>query len=134
MKEALALIFCGGTAYVAVELCWRGRSHWSMFLLGGVLFWLIGLMDEVWPGAPLSIQVALGTWTIVCAEFLTGMAVNRLLGLGVWDYTNQKHNLMGQICLPFAAWWTGLAAAAVIGDDLLRMALFGQAFSFPRLF
>ena len=126
MKEALALIFCGGTAYVAVELCWRGRSHWSMFLLGGVLFWLIGLMDEVWPGAPLSIQVALGTWTIVCAEFLTGMAVNRLLGLGVWDYTNQKHNLMGQICLPFTLLWFPLCGIGILFENWIRHALFGE--------
>ena len=54
-----------------------------MFLLGGVLFWLIGLMDEAWPGAPLAVQMALGAWGITCAEFLTGLVVNRALGLGV---------------------------------------------------
>ena len=32
---------CGGSAYVLVELLWRGRSHFSMFLLGGLCFWLI---------------------------------------------------------------------------------------------
>ena len=80
-----------------------------MFLLGGVLFWLIGLMDEAWPDAPLAVQMALGAWGITCAEFLTGLVVNRALGLGVWDYSKQPHNLMGQICLPFAACWVGLA-------------------------
>ena len=46
------------------------------------------------------VQMALGAWGITCAEFLTGLVVNRALGLGVWDYSKQPHNLMGQICLP----------------------------------
>ena len=134
MGKALILILCGGALYVGLELCYRGRSHWSMGALGGVCFYLIGLLDEVWPGAPLSVQMALGAWGIVCAEFLTGLLVNRVLGLGVWDYSGQRHNLLGQVCLPFAAAWAGLSGAAVILDDLLRLALFGEAFSFPRFF
>ena len=82
-----------------------------MFLLGGVCFWLIGLLDEVFPNAPLGVQMALGAWGIVCMEFLTGLVVNRWLGLKVWDYSAQPHNLLGQVCLPFAAWWAVLAAA-----------------------
>ena len=105
-----------------------------MFLLGGVLFWLIGLMDEAWPDAPLAVQMALGAWGITCAEFLTGLVVNRALGLGVWDYSKQPHNLMGQICLPFAACWVGLVGAAVVLDDVLRWALFGEALSLPGFF
>ena len=65
-----------------------------MFLLGGVLFWLIGLMDEAWPDAPLAVQMALGAWGITCAEFLTGLVVNRALGLGVWDYSKQPHSIL----------------------------------------
>ena len=132
MGKALILILCGGALYVGLELCYRGRSHWSMGALGGGCFYLIGLLDEVWPGAPLSVQMALGSWGIVCAEFLTGLLVNRVLGLGVWDYSGQRHNLLGQVCLPFAAAWAGLSGAAVVLDDLLRLALFGEAFSFPR--
>ena len=134
MWKNLALIGCGGMLYVMVELIYRGRSHGSMFLLGGVCFWLIGLLDEVFPNAPLGVQMALGAWGIVSLELLTGLVVNRWLGLGVWDYSTQPHNLLGQVCLPFAAWWAVLAGAAVILDDLLRLALFGEAFSFPRLF
>ena len=62
MGKNLVLIGCGGALYVLVELCYRGRSHGSMFLLGGVLFWLIGLMDEAWPDAPLAVQMALGAF------------------------------------------------------------------------
>ena len=134
MLRDLILIGCGGALYVLVELGYRGKSHGSMFLLGGGLFWLIGLLDEVWPGAPLVVQMVLGAWGILCAEFLTGLVVNRALGLGVWDYSDQPHNLMGQVCLPFAACWAMLAGVAVIADDALRWMLFGEAFSLPGLF
>ena len=134
MLENLRLIGCGGCLYVAVELLYRGRSHASMFLAGGVCFWLIGLLDEVWPMAPMSVQMALGAWMIVCVEFLTGLIVNRWLKLGVWDYSGMRHNLMGQICLPFVACWTVLAGAAVLADDLLRLLLFGERFQLPVLF
>ena len=134
MTENLILIGCGGAAYVAVELLYRGRSHISMFFAGGVCFFLVGLLDEIWPGAPLSIQMVLGAWGIVSVELVTGLVVNRWLGLGVWDYSAKPHNLLGQICLPFAACWAGLAGAAVVLDDLLRLALFGEAFRLPVLF
>lgn len=134
MTENLILFGCGGAAYVAVELLYRGRSHISMFFAGGLCFFLIGLLDEIWPGAPLSIQMALGAWGIVSVELVTGLVVNRWLGLEVWDYSAKPHNLLGQICLPFAACWAGLAGAAVVLDDLLRLALFGEAFRLPVLF
>ena len=134
MGKALALILCGGVLYVGLELCCRGRSHWSMGVLGGVCFYFLGLLDEVWPGAPLFVQMTLGAWGIVCAEFLAGLLLNRVLRLGVWDYSGMPHDLLGQVCLPFAAVWAGVSGVAVILEDLLRLALFGEAFSLPRLF
>ena len=50
LKET-ALAVCGGCLYVVLELLWRGRSHWTMFLLGGVCFVLIGLFNEDIPSA-----------------------------------------------------------------------------------
>ena len=41
MKRISEYLFCwalGGTLYYAVELLFRGYSHWSMFLLGGFCF------------------------------------------------------------------------------------------------
>ena len=41
-KQAM-LFYLGGCAYMGLELLWRGRSHGSMFLLGGFCFLLIGI-------------------------------------------------------------------------------------------
>ena len=36
---------------------WRGRTHWTMGVLGGVCFVLIGLLDEIQEHPPLPLQM-----------------------------------------------------------------------------
>ena len=36
----------GGFSYFFLEILFRGRSHWTMFLLGGFCFLLIGALNE----------------------------------------------------------------------------------------
>ena len=46
-RKYLALGLTGGLLYIVVEMIWRGRSHWTMFVLGGVCFLALGLINEV---------------------------------------------------------------------------------------
>ena len=49
LSEYLFLWALGGTLYYSIELMFRGFSHWSMFLLGGIcllFFWLQGSKTE----------------------------------------------------------------------------------------
>ena len=127
LKET-ALAVCGGCLYVVLELLWRGRSHWTMFILGGVCFVLIGLLNEGIPWEmPLVLQGVMGSAAIVTPlEFLTGCIVNLWLGWGVWDYSGLPCNLLGQICLPFSLLWVLVAMAAAVLDDWLRWRWFGE--------
>ena len=126
--KATVLALCGGCLYVLLELVWRGFSHWTMFLLGGGCFALIGLLNELLPWEmPLLMQGVIGSLGIVTPlEFVTGCVVNLGLGWGVWDYSRMPLNLLGQICLPFALLWVPVAVAAVVLDDLLRWRFFGE--------
>lgn len=124
--KTLTLFFCGGVLYYSIEIMWRGHSHVSMFLDGGVCFVLIGLMNEVVPGLPLAVQAVLGASLIVFSELLVGSLVNLRLGLNVWDYSNQPMNYRGQVCLPFFLLWIPLAAFASVVDDTLRFWLFAE--------
>lgn len=123
LKECI-IAAMGGGAYVLVELCWRGRSHISMFLLGSLCFWLIGRLDYRFP-IPVAAQAVLGAVLVTVLELLTGLVVNRWLGLGVWDYSGQPMNLLGQICLLYFLLWIPLSAAAIFLEDGLRWMLFG---------
>ena len=99
-----------------------------MFILGGLCFILIGLINEVFPWEmPLALQGVVGSLCIVTPlEFVTGCIVNLWLGWNVWDYSNIPFNVMGQICLPFSALWVVVSAAAVVLDDWLRYIWFDE--------
>ena len=122
----------GGSGYVLVELVWRGRSHVSMFLLGGLCFWLIGQLNN---GRSISLayQACLGAVTVTVLELITGLVVNRWLGLGVWDYSSLPVNFMGQICLYYFVLWIPLSGAAAVLEDGVRRLLFGIPMPHYRL-
>lgn len=117
----------GGTVYVFIELLWRGYSHWSMFLLGGICFIALGLINEIIPWEmPLTAQMFIGCAIITVLEFITGCIVNLWLGWDVWDYSELPCNLLGQISLRSSIGWYFLSAVGIIFDDWLRYLLFNE--------
>ena len=106
MKLSIILLtfFLGGTIYVLLELLWRGRSHVSMFCVGGLALLLLhGLFLRF--ALPLFAQCLLGGLVITAIEFVAGAIVNVRLKLNVWDYSKMPLNLYGQVCLPFSLLW-----------------------------
>ena len=125
--KALIMYYLGGMLYVLIEWLWRGRSHPSMFLLGGLCFVLLGGLNEgLRPELPLWLQGLMGAVIVTALELACGLIVNLGLGLNVWDYSNMPLNFLGQICLPFTLLWVPLSAVAVLLDDWLRHVLFGE--------
>lgn len=123
----LVLIGVGGLIYVLIELAFRGRSHWTMFVVGGLCFWLIGLINEIIPWEmPLWKQCIIGAVIVTTVEFLSGCIINLWLGWNIWDYSDMPFNLFGQICLPFSIAWVGLSAVAIVIDDYLRYWIYGE--------
>lgn len=97
----LFLFSFGGIVYILIELLWRGYSHWSMFVLGGACFLLLGLINEKYTwDIPLFIQMLIGSFIITIMEFIAGCILNLWLGLNVWSYADMPYNILGQICLP----------------------------------
>lgn len=123
----ITLLIAGGGLYVLVELIWRGRSHWTMFLLGGLCFVSLGLINEVIPWEmPLYQQSIIGACIVTGLEFLTGCIVNLWLGWAVWDYSGLPGNIFGQICPQFFLLWLPVALIAIMLDDWLRYWWFGE--------
>lgn len=120
----LFLFLCGGLIYCLIEILFRGRTHWSMYILGGLCFVIIGLLNEYFKKMPLVSQMLISSVVITVLEFITGCIVNLWLGLGVWDYSNQPYNLCGQICLLFTNLWFMLSLLGIFLDDLIRHKLF----------
>ena len=121
MYKYMTLLLIGGGLYVLVELIWRGGSHWTMFVLGGLCFIGIGLINEIIPwDMPLWQQIIIGACIVTALEFLTGCIVNLWLGWAVWDYSMLPGNVFGQICPQFFLLWLPVALIAIVLDDWLR--------------
>ena len=130
MRQYLKEVFlaaAGGLLYIILELVWRGHSHWTMFVLGGLCFALIGLINELIPWCmPLWKQALISVVIITGLEFLTGCIVNLWLGWNVWDYGDMPLNLLDQICVPYILLWIPVSLAAIFLDDWLRYWMFGE--------
>ena len=113
-----ALFALGGGAYVALEMLYRGRSHYSMFLAGGASLLLIGQLNRVTPRLPFFFRAAVGAGIITMVELAAGLLFNR--DYGVWDYRGQWGNWLGQICPLFSVIWIALAAAVLLIYDPLE--------------
>ena len=88
LSEYLFLGTLGGTLYYTFEMIFRGFSHWSMFLLGGICL-VFFAQQGMWTGwTPLSgKQVGWCVIFVTACEFITGIFVNKINGWAVWDYT-----------------------------------------------
>ena len=130
----LILFVIGGLIYILIELVARGRTHWTMFIVGGVAFFLIGFINEKYKKMPLAKQMLIGALVITALEFACGCIVNLWLGWGVWDYSNMPLNLLGQICMPFTILWFFLSAVGIILDGYIRHLLWNEAIPKYKLF
>jgi len=115
----------GGLLYGAAELLFRGRTHWSMLLAGGLCVLLLYQIsvrsrEAFWK------KCIMGGAVITTVEFLTGIVVNILLGWRVWNYSNLRANLFGQICLQFSAAWVVLSGLVIWACLTAESMFFGK--------
>lgn len=110
----------GGFLYGLVEILFRGYTHVSMFVLGGICFVCIGWIRRAFCRAPLAKRMLLCSGMITVLEFLCGLLVNVALGLSVWDYSAMPMNLLGQVCPSYSAAWCLLSVPAMGLDAVLQ--------------
>ncbi len=122
MLEFSTVFLLGGLGYGALELLWRGGTHWTMLLAGGLCFLLIYLAATRLRCARWQVWL-LGGAMVTTVELLTGLVVNRALGWAVWDYGALPMNLGGQICLRYSLYWLALSVPAAECSRRLRRVL-----------
>lgn len=123
----LFLFWFGGSTYVTLEVLWRGYSHWTMLVLAGFVFIIIGLLNELWNwSTSFILQLITGTSIATISELLTGVIVNLWMGWNVWDYSDLPGNFLGQICPQFTILWLFISAIAIVLDDIIRWKFFGE--------
>nr|WP_312578327.1 hypothetical protein [Sedimentibacter sp.] len=127
LSKNIFLFAIGGLLYYLTEILWRGYSHISMFILGGICFVLIGLINELFTfQMPLWKQQLIAAVIITGIEFITGLILNVWLQLNIWDYSGLRFNLFGQISFKYSAIWFLISLLAILLDDWLRYWLFKE--------
>lgn len=117
----LLVFVIGALAYSLIEILWRGHTHWTMTITGGVCMALLLLIS----GLPLNLPLKwlLGALSITAVEFTVGCIVNRWLNWQVWDYSTLPFNLLGQVSLPFTFIWFLLSIPGIAVCSLVRRML-----------
>ncbi|OCA90170.1 MULTISPECIES: hypothetical protein [Bacillaceae] len=131
LMKTLHLGIIGGALYLLVELIWRGHTHWTMGVLGGICFTLFGFLTLI--KIPLYLKALAGTLLVTFLELCAGLILNIWLKLSIWDYSALPFNLYGQICVPYALLWLPLSIAGIILYPRLHSWLFQKNHSNLRI-
>ena len=103
--ETTVIFLSGAGGYYAIELMWRGHSHWTMAITGGTCMCLLYRLNRRIDKKPIILKAVAGVGIITAVEFLVGCIVNLGLKWEVWDYSKMRFNVLGQICpLYFFLW------------------------------
>lgn len=107
--EQLFIYMLGAAGYGLLELLWRGHTHWTMLIVGGLCFFIIYYLFEKFSDSSSFLKATAGSFIITAIELIAGIIININLGWQVWDYSSVPLNLMGQICLPYSLLWFGVS-------------------------
>lgn len=122
-KELLVIFGYGAIIYSLIEVLFRGFTHWTMTITGGFTFIALYFMNIKMKTKNLFIRCAIGSLIITVIEFTVGCIVNRGFHLHVWDYSDEKFNILGQICPLFSCIWFLLCIPVTFLSFLLRKKL-----------
>jgi len=120
-----SIVFTTGfVLYPLLERIFKGSTHWSMAVAGGLCLAIVYLLST---RAPLSLWLncLAGALAITAVEFIAGCAVNLWAGWNVWSYAREPLNLLGQVCVKFTFLWYALC----IPLTLLSRRVYGLLFA-----
>lgn len=105
IKWDMVVFLIGGVTYAMIEIMWRGNTHWTMLLLGGLCFLTLYKLFGYMSNYSLIEKCVLGAIVITALEFIVGCIVNLTFHMNVWNYSRMPLNLSGQICILYSTLW-----------------------------
>lgn len=124
--QKVKIFVIGAVGYTILEVLFRGYTHWSMTITGGVCFVFLYQMNARDEKAPLWQKGLKGALIITSIEFMVGCIVNLWLGWNVWDYSGYSFNFLGQVCLAFTLLWFILCIPLLYSVRFFRTARFSR--------
>lgn len=134
LKTFVMWVF-GAFGYGLIEIIFRGYTHISMGILGGLCLISMSLLNTLLGDTfPLIFKMIIFSFLITILEFLTGLIVNIWLNLCVWDYSFIPANLFGQVCLPFSVCWFFLSPVGLILVNFIKFRIFKETQAYNSIF
>lgn len=132
----------GGTVYFFMEVFWKTfvsnkpeQISWTMLLLAVFLCIPVERCGDELPWeCPLWLQSLVCSSVVLVVEFLAGIVLNIWLQLNIWDYSNLKFNILGQVCPQFFGIWFVLCFIFIPVFDWIRWSIQGGEKPHYRLF
>ncbi|MEG1870251.1 MAG: hypothetical protein RR205_05315 [Oscillospiraceae bacterium] len=126
-KNDVIVFSIGAVCYGMTEILYRGYTHWTMVLTGGLCLLLSYIFNSNNKNTSYIYRCVVVWLIILISEFLVGCIVNLWLGWNVWDYSREPFNFMGQICLMFSFLWLLMSIFIVQICNLLEKELSNNA-------
>lgn len=120
IKWDMVVFLIGGVTYAMIEIMWRGNTHWTMVLLGGLCFLTLYKLFGYMSNYSLLEKCVLGAIVITTLEFVVGCIVNLVFHMNVWNYSRMPLNLSGQICILYSTLWGFLCIPINFIADKIR--------------
>ncbi len=116
----LGIFTVGAVGYGALEVMWRGYTHYSMLLAGGLVLCGAYYINERHRVYSVFLRALTVTLLVLTVELIFGLVFNLILGLSVWDYSDKAFNFYGQICPLYAVFWLGISFLLCLASDLFE--------------
>lgn len=105
LRYYTTLFLFGFFGYGFLEILWRGYTHPTMGLAGGLSVLFISFVSRSLKSLNIVYRAILCGLFITCVEFIIGYIMNIRLHAGIWDYSQMPLNLLGQVCFSFSVLW-----------------------------
>ncbi len=83
-------------------------SFVPLYGFGGIF---LILLEQLVHPLPLYLKLPAYGMLLTAIEYVTGFLLEKIYGLKLWDYSKNRFNIRGRVCLSFSAAWTLLALA-----------------------
>ena len=113
LKRYFFIFLIGAAGYCFIEILWRGYTHPSMAIVGGICLLLIQYINRHFSGSTYFFRAVLCAVGISVIELISGILLNIVFALNVWDYSAYPLNFMGQICPLYSILWFFLSLAVL---------------------
>ncbi len=139
IKKYFGIFLLSGLIYLAIEIIFKvifkyrslrlvaDTSVWMM-PIGGFLCLILGELNRFKKIRQLKMifQALIGMIIITAVELITGIILNIILKLNLWDYSHEVGNILGQISIVHSFCWFIISPLVFWFDDYMKAKIYNE--------